>query len=166
MSAHDLTIRPVEDHDFDQIAEIYSDLNVIGNTSQIPYRTAGFWREYRKKRGDSAVALVAVLEERIVGHMTICPDDRPRRRHTAWFGLAVHADFHRRGIGRALMAELVRLADDWLNLEKIELGVLSDNPGAIALYREFGFVEEGRLRKDLFKDGQYADTVLMARFRS
>ncbi len=162
----DLTIRAVCDGDFAQIAQIYDATEVIGNTSQIPYRSPEFWRAYREKRGEAATALVAVMDQRIVGHLTVCPDERPRRRHTAWFGLAVHPDFHRRGIGRALMHQLINLADNWLNLTKIELGVLASNAGAIALYREFGFVEEGCLRNDLYTDGQYVDTLLMARFKA
>lgn len=160
-----LHIRTPTDADYEQISEIYEHPDVIRNTSQIPYRDADFWRDYRRQRGDQAVALVAVRDQRIVGHITICPDTRPRRRHTAWFGLAVHVDCHRQGVGRALMHEMIRLADNWLNIEKIELGVLADNAGAIALYREFDFVDEGRLKKDLFTDGQYVDTLQMARFR-
>ena len=166
ISDNDLLIRAVLDSDYEQISAIYDDIDVIGNTSQLPYRTPDFWRAYREKRGPGALPVVAVLDETVVGHMTIVPDERPRRRHVASFGIAVHRDHHRRGIGRALMRELIRLADGWLNLHKLELGVFAHNDGAIALYREFGFVEEGRLRDDLFTDGRYVDTLLMARFRA
>ncbi len=35
------------------------------------------------------------------------------------------------------------LADNWLNLQRLELTVYSDNAAAIALYRKFGFEQEG-----------------------
>ena len=160
----ELHIRAVADSDFPAITRIYETESVIGQTSQIPYRNEAFWRQYIERMGERAVSMVAVLDEQIVGHMTICMDGRPRRRHTAWFGIAVHADFHSRGIGRALMHELVHQADNWLNITKLELGVFADNERAIALYRAFDFVEEGRLVDDIFKDGAYCDTLVMARF--
>ena len=159
-----LNIRPVEDGDYPGITQIYRSEAVIGQTSQAPHRDEAFWRRYRERLGERAVSLVALVEERIVGHLSVCIDERPRRRHTAWFGVAVHADFHGRGVGRALMDELVHQADNWLNITKLELGVFADNAPAIALYRDFGFVEEGRLVDDIFKDGRYVDTILMARF--
>lgn len=160
----EIKIRPVEESDYDQISEIYASELVISNTSQIPHRDVTFWRNYRAKLGDHAVSLVAVCDDRIAGHLNICMDARPRRRHTAWFGLAVHADMHSRGIGSALMKELLHQSDNWLNITKMELGVFADNERAIALYRRFGFVEEGRLVDDVFKNGRYCDTILMARF--
>ena len=37
---------------------------------------------------------------------------------------------------------MLDLADNWLMLERVELGVLETNPKAKALYEKFGFVEE------------------------
>jgi len=160
-----ILLRAVRDDDYPQIPEIFVDETVIGNTSQVPHRDEAFWRNYRAKLGDQCMAIVAEVDKRVVGHMTINMDPRPRRRHIAWFGLAVHPDYQSRGVGRALVTELVHQGDNWLNLTKIELGVLAENERAIGLYRSFGFVEEGRLVDDLFKDGKYCDTILMARFR-
>ncbi len=159
-----ITIRATHPDDYPQISEIYAHESVISNTSQIPHREEAFWRQYRDKLGDGAVTLVALIDKRVVGHMSIVMDARPRRRHTAWFGIAVHIDYHSRGVGRALMTELLHQADNWLNITKLELGVFTDNERAIELYRRFGFKEEGRLVDDIFKDGAYVDTLLMARF--
>lgn len=159
-----ILLRPPRDTDYSDIAEIFRDEAVIGNTSQMPHRDERFWRKYHEKLGDQALIVVAEMDQRVVGHLSINPDTRPRRRHTAWFGLAVHPDYQSRGIGRALMDELIHQGDNWLNLTKIELGVFADNKRALALYRRYGFAEEGRLIDDIFKDGKYCDTVLMARF--
>lgn len=35
-------------------------------------------------------------------------------------------------------------------LEKIELEVFSDNEKGIALYKKYGFEEEGRIKKSIF----------------
>jgi putative acetyltransferase len=41
------------------------------------------------------------------------------------------------------MQALCDYADRWLGLLRLELGVYTDNLRAQALYRRFGFVEEG-----------------------
>ena len=47
-------------------------------------------------------------------------------------------------------------------LTRIELEVFAANTRAIALYRKFGFVEEGRKRQARYLDGAYEDAILMA----
>lgn len=41
------------------------------------------------------------------------------------------------------MSEILDLADNWLMLARIELGVFTDNEKAIKLYEKFGFKIEG-----------------------
>jgi L-phenylalanine/L-methionine N-acetyltransferase len=75
----------------------------------------------------------------------------------------VHDDFVGRGVGSALLAAAIECADHSLGLRRIELTVFADNAPAIALYRKFGFVEEGRARGDAMRAGQLADGLRMAR---
>lgn len=88
-----------------------------------------------------------------------------RRAHVAGIGLAVRDDYHGRGIGSCLMAALIDLADNWLNLKRLELTVYCDNERAIALYQKFGFEIEGRRRCDAIRDGEFVDTYMMSRIR-
>ena len=57
-----------------------------------------------------------------------------------------------RGVGTALIAAVIDLADRWLNLKRLELQVWSDNHRAIALYERFGFRSVGT------RPRYYADT--------
>ncbi len=82
------------------------------------------------------------------------------------FGMAVRDDYHGRGVGTALMVALIELADNWLNLHRLELEVFVDNEAAIHLYQKFGFVIEGRLADFAFRDGEYADVFVMGRIRA
>ena len=86
-----------------------------------------------------------------------------RRAHAAGLGIGVHDDWTGRGIGRALMAELVDYGERWLGLRRIELTVHTDNARAIALYRRFNFAVEGTLRGHSLRDGAYVDAYAMAR---
>lgn len=80
--------------------------------------------------------------------------------------MGVRDDWAGKGVGSALMAAALDLADNWLNLHRIELTVFVDNEAALALYRKFGFVEEGRARDYAFRQGRYVDVFYMARVRS
>ncbi len=58
-------------------------------------------------------------------------------------GMAVAREWRGRGVGSALLTAGI----DWARergLHKLSLGVFAHNAAAIALYRKFGFVDEGR----------------------
>ncbi len=158
-----IKIRHALPDDATAIAEIFDTESVIAQTGQLPYRTPAFWQVFYKTANPAAIELVAELNGRVVGHLGISPDQRPRRRHVGSFGLAVHAEAQRQGVATALMDELVKLADNWLNLLKIELTVYADNAGAIALYERYDFAIEGTLKFDMFRDGKYVDALIMGR---
>ena len=67
-------------------------------------------------------------------------------RHVGSIGMAVRDDWQGRGVGTALMEAALDLADNWLNLTRVELSVYVDNAPAIALYEKFGFEVEGTHR--------------------
>jgi L-phenylalanine/L-methionine N-acetyltransferase len=71
--------------------------------------------------------------------------------------MAVHDDYQNRGIGTALMAAAIDLADNWLNLKRLELQVFTDNAPAIHLYEKFGFIIEGTHKADTFREGKYVE---------
>jgi RimJ/RimL family protein N-acetyltransferase len=69
------------------------------------------------------------------------------------------------GYGTDTMLTLVRFAFEQMNLHKVALGVFDFNERAQKVYRRCGFVEEGRLREDVFQDGRYVDQVRMSVLR-
>ena len=80
--------------------------------------------------------------------------------------MAVRDDWQGKGVGSALMEAALDLADNWLNLTRLELTVFADNVPAIRLYEKFGFTAEGTLRQYALRDGQYQDCLIMARIRN
>jgi RimJ/RimL family protein N-acetyltransferase len=60
---------------------------------------------------------------------------------------------------------MVRHAFDTLNLNRVWLHVGEDNARAMRVYQKVGFRTEGRLRQDIFRDGRYWDSLLMAVLR-
>jgi putative acetyltransferase len=79
--------------------------------------------------------------------------------------MGVADDLSGRGIGTALLRELLDAADKWFDVRRIELTVFHDNRRAIRLYERHGFEREGVLRAYAFRDGSYVDAIAMARLR-
>ena len=63
------------------------------------------------------------------------------------------------------MRIILRFAFTELNLRRVSLDVFEYNPRAIASYRKVGFVEEGRLRRFLHRDGRRWDLIFMGMLR-
>ena len=70
-----------------------------------------------------------------------------------------------KGIGTFAVRAMVEHAFLNLNLRRIELGVLDSNAAAIRLYEKTGFVREGVKRKSNYKNGKYANMILMGLLR-
>jgi len=75
-------------------------------------------------------------------------------------------DWQGKGAGTALMQAAVDLADNWLNLLRLELEVYADNEPAIKLYQKFGFMAEGTLHQFAYRNGELVDALAMARLKS
>lgn len=157
-------VRRAEAGDAADIAEIFASEDVIKQTAQVPHRGSEFWQKFYAVRDANGTELVGVVDGKVVGHLGILTSTAFRRRHVASFGIGVNVAYHGRGVGKALMAEMIHLCDNWLNIVRLELAVFTDNAPAIALYEKFGFEREGVTRFDLFKDGKYGHSLHMARF--
>ncbi|HSN21075.1 MAG TPA: GNAT family N-acetyltransferase, partial [Usitatibacter sp.] len=77
-------------------------------------------------------------------------------------GMGVVRDWQGQGVGSRLMTALTDLADNWLNVFRIELAVYTDNERAISLCRKFGFETEGTHRCYALRGGAYVDAYAMA----
>jgi RimJ/RimL family protein N-acetyltransferase len=76
-------------------------------------------------------------------------------------GMMVDADWRGRGVGTALVVAAIEWARA-RGLHKLTLGVFPHNAAAIALYRKFGFVEEGRHIKHIRRaNGELFDLIDM-----
>lgn len=69
------------------------------------------------------------------------------------------------GLGSEAAALMVQYAFDRLNLNKVWLGVNEENKGAIKSYEKAGFVHEGKLRQEVYRNGRYYDALRMSLLR-
>jgi len=162
----EISIRHAEPSDYEAVQRIFAGPRAIRGTLQLPFPSLEQSRKRLAEPREGVTRLVAAVDDEIVGILGLHTYPKtPRRRHAGYIGMSVRDDWHGRGVGTALMEAAVDLAENWLNLERIELTVFTDNAPAIGLYEKFGFMTEGTLRKYAFRDGEYVDVYTMARLR-
>ena len=86
---------------------------------------------------------------------------RPAFRFLAEDSVYIHTDHAGQGMGRALLAELLRHCEA-LGIRQM-LAVIGDsaNASSIGLHRSLGFEQSGILKASGWKHGQWLDTVFM-----
>ena len=106
---------------------------------------------------ENSLFLVAVEDEKVIGYvgMEVIVDEG------YIFNVAVSADYRRRGVGYALVRELVTYSMK-NSLCFITLEVRESNSAAISLYSKFGFIKAGE-RKNYYSNPTEA-AVLMTKY--
>jgi RimJ/RimL family protein N-acetyltransferase len=89
-----------------------------------------------------------------------------QKDQTAEFGIAIgEKDYWSRGFGTEAAQLIIDYGFQQLNLHRISSSVFAFNERSLKLHAKVGFKEEGRLRKEVFKNGQFEDRVLFGILR-
>ena len=129
MPIENLQIRRAEADDCSALYDMFGSPDVYVGTLQLPYPSREYWRQRLTER-EGFYNLVAVAGNRVVGMLGLETFfNRPRRKHAGRIGISVHHDWQGQGVGSALMTAGLDLADNWLNLTRLELeGLLNLRP--------------------------------------
>lgn len=157
------SIRAAEPADAIGIAALLGLPGTFEGTLQLPDMPVASRLAWLQAVDPQACKLVAVAGDAVVAMGALYPVPSLRRSHVRSLAIAVAPDWQRQGLGRQLMERLLDWADHWGHVLRIELHVHADNERAIALYQRLGFAEEGRHRGYALKNGQYVDSLSMAR---
>jgi RimJ/RimL family protein N-acetyltransferase len=99
-----------------------------------------------------------------IGNASIHEIDWVSRR--AWFGLFIgEPTAWNRGFGGDAIRTLVRFAFEEMNLSKLSIRVFEYNDRAKHVLESHGFVTEGLLKRDFYREGTFHDIVLYSVFR-
>lgn len=108
------------------------------------------------------ISLVAEENDAFVGNVGFGQEARLKRRHLGHvWGMYVTPEVRGRGIGRALMTELINRANQLDHLEQIGLSVITENVAAKTLYESLGFETWGVERRALKLPDRYLDEAFM-----
>ena len=76
-------------------------------------------------------------------------------------GLDINKNFRRKGHGLNSFNVLLKYCFEELNMNRIWLLVADFNTKAFNLYKKLGFIEEGRQRERLYRNGEYHDYIMI-----
>jgi len=162
--ARTIAIRSFEPEDARGVSALLGTPGAFEGTLQLPDVPVASRIEMLQRPEPAGCRLVAVAGETIAGMAGLHPvHPGLRRSHVRALGIFVAPCWQGRGVGRQLLQRLLAWADDWAGVLRVELNVHAQNERAIALYRSLGFVEEGRHRGYVLRDGAFVDALSMAR---
>ena len=109
---------------------------------------------------ENSIVLIALENEQIIARAEIEGYYPARIRHRAKFSISVRKDHWNQGIGTEMMKRIVEQAKK-MQIRIIELEVITDNAGAIALYHKMGFIDIGIYKDYFYVNGMFKDAVVM-----
>lgn len=159
----DVNIRDAETADLEAITAIHNDAvantTAIWNEDPVDVADRAAWLAERADRGFPVI--VAVDDSGLVGYASF-GGFRPHSgyRHTVEHSVYVRDGERGRGIGKALMVELIERART-LGVHVMVAAVDSTNLGSIVMHKRLGFTQVGRMPQVGAKFGRWLDLTLL-----
>jgi RimJ/RimL family protein N-acetyltransferase len=161
-------LRAIEREDLKRLHELESNVELVllGDGHWQPEPLAAFEKNFDKLlEGDERHWFVIEADGRVIGKIGFVQSNR--RNGTAEFGIEIYdPEYIGKGYGRDAINVLLDWAFRIQNFRRIWLKTNAANERALRCYQAVGFVEEGRLRQQLYYEGRYVDAVLMGLLRS
>lgn len=117
---------------------------------------------YEATRADSSQTVFAIETEagQHIGNVSLM--DINWKDRSAELGIVI-GDKRQwgKGYGQDAIRTVLGFAFGEINLNRVYLRVFAEHASAIKAYCKCGFVEEGRLREDIYAEGEYHDMLVM-----
>ncbi|MCX7653971.1 MAG: GNAT family N-acetyltransferase [Fervidobacterium sp.] len=157
-----ICLRPLSLEDTNFVLELRNDLDdSLSYFSDYPLYDFEHIDWLKKKEKD--IDMIIEYKGQRVGRVRITNIDY--RNQKCEFGIHIHKNF--RGMGLAYKAGSIIIDYVFRNLpiRKIYLYTMEENVKAVKLFQKLGFVIEGTLIEEVFKDGKWRNVLRMAIFR-
>jgi phosphinothricin acetyltransferase len=162
----EIDIRPATPADLPAILDIINH-SILTSTANYRYepetlhdRETWFWDHQET----GMPVIVATGEGRTIGFGAYGKfRDKVGYRFTVEHSVYIAEEFRGMGVGRQLLAELIRLAKSH-GMHTMIAGIDTENQDSIEFHRKFGFVEVAHFKEIGFKFGRWLDVVFMQLF--
>jgi L-amino acid N-acyltransferase YncA len=161
-----VSVRPTSPDDLDVVGEIYAHhvRNGVATFELTPPDRAELVRRLQAVIDAGLPFLTATHDGEVVGYAYCTPwKTRPAYRHTVEDSVYVAPHAVGRGVGGKLLDALLADCANAGIREVIAVIVEADGAASLALHRNRGFVDAGRLTSVGYKHGQWLDTLLLQR---
>lgn len=158
-----LVIRLLERRDLEEVRRLHNDDATLSRLTDISHVSEAQQEAWFQSMSTSRTSrrYVARLrtDESLVGVFRIDRLDMANRN--ALVGADVVPSLRRQGYAFEMFNYMLRYLFNELGLHRVALITLLSNGQALGLYRKLGFVEEGRERQAIFRDGHFQDLIVM-----
>lgn len=150
-------IREAREDDLMDILEIYNEA-ILNTTSVYDYKAHSIYDRkqwYEKKKQDVYPVLVFEENNKVIGFGTFGPFRAwPAYKYTIEHSVYVHSRHRNKGIGTALVKEIVRIANE-REFATLVAGIDESNEKSIKMHQKLGFKYSGTISKAGFKFGKW-----------
>ena len=161
-----MAIRPTSPGDLDAVGEIYAHhvRTGVATFELTPPDRSEWLQRLQAVTAHGLPFLTATLDGEVAGYAYCAPwKTRPAYRHTVEDSVYVAPQAVGRGVGGRLLDALLEDCAQSGIREVIAVIVDADGAASLALHRNRGFVDAGRLTAVGFKHGRWLDTLLLQR---
>jgi len=159
-------VRAAAEDDIPAVHAIYAHhvANGLASFEEQPPSRDELLRRYREVTGQGLPYIVAEFGAEVAGY-GYCALYRTRSayRYALEDSVYVRHDMHGRGVGSALLAELIRRCEALGYRQLIAVIGDSAHAASINLHASLGFLRVGTLRSVGYKFGRWVDSVIMQR---
>ena len=169
LTGKQLKLGPLREKDLDILARWYEDTDFLRFYDFHPAtpRTRIQLEEIYKSGGSDEFIPLAIrknADDEMIGLTEI--DGISYSNRFAWISIGLGASTERgRGYGFEALSLAIDFAFNEINLERLQLNVISYNTAGIKLYEKLGFKKEGIYREAVLRDGVRSDLYLYGLLR-
>lgn len=164
-SYNELSIRKIDSKDLEFL--LYLRSKVWSNLGNIDFINDVEQEDWIRQTSKDKRKLYCILSNNEYGDIGIVRlDEIDYINRNMRVGGDILPEFQGQGYGKKMMSLIKKYCFDYLNMNRLWLMVLEGNKKAFYLYIKEGFIEEGRQRQAIYRNGMYQDYILMGLLRS
>ena len=158
MAVARVTIRRIEDHDWDDVRRIYADGIATGNAT---FETEVAPRADLEQRWVAGQVFVAETDGRVVGWSSVSPTSaRHCYRGVGETSVYVDDAARARGIGRRLVEHQISAAEE-AGFWTLQTSIFPENCASLRIHETAGFRRVGQRERIAQLAGSWRDTILL-----
>ena len=139
----------------------YMEMGLLPNNLE---RSEADYIDLMKSKNDAVFVIVDKKTDKLIGSCGLYVINWVARK--AEFRVIIgEKDYWAKGYGREAAELLIQYAFEKLNLNKVWLGVNAENIKGVKSYERAGFVSEGVLRQEIYRNDRYYDAIRMSILR-
>lgn len=163
-----LILKPLDEKDGEFIIKWRNDREILNHLFSYRGITLNehknWFEKYLKSKDRIEFIIIKKADNKKIGTVGLSNIDY--RNQKAEYGILIgEKEEWGKGYAREASVVIIDYGFKELNLQKISLKVFLDNLNALNLYEQLGFVNEGVLRREVFKNGKFKDVVVMSILR-